>query len=126
MATLTALIMRSFGSSLLTAFADAGTQGIGTPNLDLLQIVNPGVGLQSTPQCDVNVDHTGVVHNPAVNPTNGTRVGVFFSTAATGSTTAQFFAGAFANPSNQDILQNINEGGNITYTLTYQGVASGS
>ena len=125
-ATLTAVIGRFFGSSLLNAFAYAGTQGVTPPNLDLIQIVNPGVGLTSTPICDVNVDYTGAVHNPAVNPTNGTRIGVFFSVAGTGSSTALFFSTAFANPSQLDIIQNINEGGNITYWLDYLGVNHGS
>jgi len=125
-ATATAHLAQVFGSTLKNAFKECGTQGIGPQNLDLIQIVNPGVGLQGTPICDINVDFAGVVHNPAVNPTNGTRLGVFFSFLPNGSTTAQFFQTAFANPSNLDIIQSINEGGNVTYFLNYQGVASGS
>ena len=125
-ATLTASIGRYFGSSILNAFAYAGTQGIAEPNLDLIQIVNSGLGTTSTPVCDVNVDYKGVVHNPALNPTNGTRIGVFFSTVASGGTTAQFFANAFANPSQLDIIQVANDGGNISYWLDYLGVAHGA
>lgn len=128
-ATLTALIARTFGSSLLTAFQECGTAGVGPQNLDLIQIVNAGnnAGNSVSPTVDVNVDHTGVVHNPALNPTNGTRLGVFFAiNTPNGSTTAQFFAGAFTNPSQQDIVQNVNEGGNVTYYLSYLGVATGS
>ena len=126
-ATLTALIARTFGSSLLTAFQECGTAGVGPQNLDLIQILNAGAGTASTPTVDINVDHTGTVHNPAVNPTNGTRLGVYYAAnTAAGSTTAQFFAAAFANLSQQDIIQNVNEGGNVTYFLNYQGVASGS
>ena len=125
-ATLTAVIGRYFGSSLVNAFAYAGTQGVAPPNLDLIQIVNPGVGLTATPICDINVDYTGAVHNPAVNPTNGTRIGVFFSTVASGGSTAQFFANAFANPSQLDIIQAANDGGNISYWLDYLGVAHGA
>ena len=126
-ATLTALISRTFGSSLLTAFQECGTAGVGPQNLDLIQILNQGAGTTNTPTVDVNVDHTGAVHNPAVSPTNGTRLGVYFAAnTAAGATTAQFFAAAFANPSNQDIIQNQNEGGNITYFLSSTGVATGS
>lgn len=58
--------------------------------------------------------------------TKGTRVGRFQTFLAAGSTLAQLFANAFSNPSNQDILQVMNQGGNISYYLDYQGVAHGS
>lgn len=103
-----------------TTLAGAFPQTPGTAqNLDLLQIVGPGLVVL------LNVDSTGAVHNPAVSPTNGTRVGVF-GTGLTSGTTAALFASAFANPSNLDILQAINQGGNIHYNLNYQGVAAGS
>lgn len=127
-ATTTAHLAQVFGSSIKNAFKECGTQGIGPQNLDLIQIINAGnnPGTGPTPICDINVDFAGVVHNPAVNPTNGTRLGVFFTFISNGSTTAQFFANAFANPSQMDIIQNVNEGGSVTYFLNYQGVASGS
>lgn len=107
------------GSTLAGAFPQVTGQGIGAQNLDLLQIVGPGLVVL------LNVDSTGVVHNPAVSPTNGTRVGQFFTNLASG-TTAALFASAFANPSQLDILQAINAGGNIHYNLNFQGVAAGS
>lgn len=55
-----------------------------------------------------------------------TRVGRFWSTLALGDTLAHYFANAFNNPSNQDILQVVNLGGNVSYYLNYQGVATGS
>src|ERR1700688_3155852 len=98
-ATPTAHLDRVFGTSIQNAFQECGTQGIGPQHLDLIQIVNAGnnPGTGPAPICDINVDYTGAVHNPAVNPTNGTRLGVYFSFVANGSTTAQFFASAFAN-----------------------------
>lgn len=126
-ATTAALRGRFQGSSLQNAFAQAGTQGIAAPNLDLLQIVIPGDQPgDGSVVVALNVDYTGAVHNPAVSPTNGTRLGVFNSTAPSGSTTALFFSTAFTNPSQQDIIQSIQEGGNISYYLSYAGVATGS
>lgn len=123
-ATLTAAIERVFGSSLQTAYQQPGGN---TQNLDLLQIVIPGdIAYGSALTVVLNVDYTGAVHNPAVSPTNGTRLGVFFSNLASTATTAALFASAFANPSQQDIVQNVNQGGNVTYYLNYQGVATGS
>lgn len=89
-------------------------------NLDLLQIINFGGSVL------LNVDSTGAVHNPAVSPTNGTRIGQFLTRLATGQTTAAYFADAFTNPSSLDIFQAINAGGNIHYNLTSAGVAVGS
>lgn len=123
-ATLTAVVERVFGTSLQTAYTQPGGN---TQNLDLLQIVIPGdIAYGSAPTVVLNVDYTGAVHNPAVSPTNGTRLGVFFSNLASNATTAALFASAFANPSQQDIVQNVNQGGNVTYYLNYQGVATGS
>lgn len=104
------------GLTLATAFPQV--QGF-AQNLDLLQIVGPGLTVL------LNVDSTGAVHNPAVSPTNGTRIGVFGTGLASG-TTAALFASAFANPAQLDIVQAINAGGNIHYNLNFQGVAAGS
>ena len=125
-ATLTALIARMQGSSLQNAFQQLTGQGVGPQNLDLIQIVTPGNIAYNTPTVLANIDYTGTVHFPAVAPTNGTRIGVFFTLLTSTATLAQIFASAFANPSNQDILQCINLGGNISYWLNYQGVATGS
>lgn len=108
------------GLTLATAFPQVNGFA---QNLDLLQIVS-----KSGTVILLNVDSTGVVHAPAVTPTNGTRVGVFATNFQTGNspTVAQLFADAFANPAQQDVLQVINEGGNTHYFLNYLGVATGS
>jgi hypothetical protein len=124
-ATNSAMLARVFGSSLQNAFAQINPSN--PQNLDLLQIIIPGdLVTGNPPTVVVNVDYTGAVHNPAVSPTQGTRLGTFQSNQPSGSTTAQFFTNAFSNPSQSDILQVINDGGNISYYLNYQGVATGS
>jgi hypothetical protein len=125
-ATTFAHLQRMLGSSLQNAFAQLTGQGIAAQNLDLIQIVIPGDIAYNTPTVALNVDYTGTVHNPAAAPTNGTRIGVFFSNLASSATTAQFFASAFANSALLDILQNINQSGSITYWLDYLGVAHGA
>jgi hypothetical protein len=60
--------------------------------------------------------------------TAGTRIGRFtsdFSPADT-YTLAQLVANTFTNPSNLDIFQAVNVGGNVHYYLDYLGVAHGS
>jgi hypothetical protein len=124
--TTTALLGRFQGSSLQNAFAQANS-GASPTNLDLLQIVIPGDQPgDGSVTVAVNVDHTGAVHNPASSPTNGTFLGVFESTAPNGSSPALFFSTAFDNPSLLDIIQSIQEGGNVSYYLSYAGVATGS
>ncbi|VVB52850.1 Uncharacterised protein [uncultured archaeon] len=108
------------GSTVATAWPQLPTQGVGAQNLDLLQIISQSGSVL------VNVDSAGAVHKPAVSATNGTRVGVFLSRLTSASSTAAIFADAFSNPSQFDILQVRNAGGNIHYNLTYQGVAVGS
>jgi hypothetical protein len=108
------------GTTVAGAWPQVSPNGIANQNLDLLQIVDLG-GL-----CVLNVDYQGTVHNPAVSATNGTRVGVFQTRLASGQSTASYFADAFTNPSQLDILQVINAGGNIHYNLNYLGVAAGS
>ena len=120
-ATLNALYsLNSTQSGTTLAGAFPQTPGLTAQNLDLLQIIGQGGSVL------LNVDSSGAVHNPAVSATAGTRIGQFFTRLASTATTAQFFADAFTNPSNQDIVQAINQGGNIHYNLNYQGVAAGS
>lgn len=120
MSTTTALYSQNStqgGSTLATAFPQV--QGF-AQNLDLLQITDLGDNVV------LNVDSAGAVHNPASSPTNGTRIGKFLTRLASGDTTAHYFADAFANPSQLDIFQAVNLGGNVHYSLSFQGVASGS
>jgi hypothetical protein len=121
MSTTTALIMQQLGANVAAAWPQVTPNGVGNQNLDLIQIVDNN-GLQVL----CNVDSTGTVHNPAVAATNGTRVGQFVSRLTSSATTAQLFADAFTNPSQLDILQVVNVGGNVHYSLNYQGVATGS
>ena len=94
-------------------------------NLDLIQILVQGGETTGAPSVVLNVDYQGKVHNPPVNPTIGTVLGVFFSPIVQ-TTTAGYFAAAFDNPLLLDILQVINPGGNISYWLDYLGVAHGA
>jgi hypothetical protein len=124
-ATLYAVQQRQPGSSVLTAFPQVTPNGVASQNLDLIQIVGEGG------QVLLNVDYTGAVHNPAVSPTTGaaqnTRVGVFYTRLTSSATTAQLFADVWSdNQAQNDILQVINNGGNISYYLNYLGVATGS
>jgi hypothetical protein len=123
-ATLTAMLDRLAapvvgGLSVQYAFSSNEAQ-----NLDLLQIVIPGDQTGGAPVVALNVDFKGVVHNPAVNPTNGTTLGVY--SAPVIGTTASLFAQAFVNPAQLDIVQIINPGGNISYWLDFLGVAHGA
>jgi hypothetical protein len=130
MATPTALIQQKTGAvvagaSVPQAWPNASTNA---QNLDLIQIIDIGGSIV------LNVDYLGTVHNPAVNPTTsgggGTgqvRIAQYLTRLASGSTTAAFFADAFENLAQLDILQVISPtGGNVTYSLNYLGVASGS
>lgn len=122
-ATLYALQGRYAGSSVLNAFA-----GGAPASQDLIQLVIVGdITAGDPPTVTLNVDKNGTVHNPAVSPTQGARVGTFETSAASGATTAQKFAGAWpTNPSSLDIIQVINQGGNTSYWLDVNGVAHGS
>jgi hypothetical protein len=122
------------GASLVLAFPQVNGFA---QNLDILQITvpgeQPGSPNAATPIVALNVDSAGVVHNPAVNPTNGTRLGAFHAGDRTSSsTTAQLFASAWrwnstvGQGAQADILQIVNLGGNISYWLDYLGVAHGS
>jgi hypothetical protein len=120
--TPTAVLVQQAGQSLAAAFPQVNGFA---QNLDLIQITSDGAVL-------VNVDSTGAVHNPAVNPTTfdggagATRIGQFETHLSSGDTTAHYFADAFTNLSNLDILQVINLGGNVSYWLDFLGVAHGS
>jgi len=117
-ATGTAQIQSQPGTSWDNAWAQVTPNGVASQNLDLLQIIDNG-GLVV-----LNVDHAGVVHNPAASATNGARVGVFQTRLASGDTTAHYFADAFANPSQLDILQVISPtGGSVVKFLDYLGVS---
>ena len=108
-------------STVAGAWPQVAPNGIAAQNLDLLQIV--GIGGTNL----VNVTYNGTVNFPAVSPTDGTRIGVFFSRLTSSATLAQIFADAFSENNQQlDIIQVRNSGGNIHYNLNYQGVASGS
>lgn len=113
--TATALLSRKQGPSLATVSSQLDSR-----NLDTLQIVDEGGGVL------LNVDYAGVVHNPAVSPTASSQKAPYQTRLTSGATTAQLFAEAFSNPSQLDILQVINIGGNISYYLDYLGVAHGA
>jgi hypothetical protein len=116
------LISRNLGSSVLTAWPQPTGQGVGSPKLDLIQIVdNNGATVL------LNVDFAGAVHYPAVNPTNGTRVGQFV-TRLDGTATLDALSDDTwtNNPDFEDIIQVINIGGNISYWLDYLLFAHGS
>jgi hypothetical protein len=109
-----------------TTVAGAFPQVNTSQNLDLLQIVGQGGSIL------LNVDYQGTVHKPASAATTtaggigATRIGQFQSRLSSTASTAQLFADAFANAAQLDIIQIINEGGNVHYNLNYLGVAAGS
>jgi hypothetical protein len=109
-----------------TTVAGAFPQVNTSQNQDLLQIVGQGGSIL------LNVDYQGTVHKPAVSATTAaggvgaTRIGQFQSRLSSSASTAQLFADAFTNTAQIDIIQIINQGGNIHYNLNYLGVAAGS
>lgn len=121
--TLYAHLFRLQGQSLAQALPQVGNVN---SNIDILQITDDNGN-----NVLLNVDFAGVVHNPAVNPTatpafDNTRLGQYQSSLSVGATTAQLFASAFSNLAQQDIIQVINNGGNVSYWLDFLGVAHGS
>lgn len=115
-ATGTAVLQAQPGTSWATAFPPVPPNG--GQNLDIIQIVAEGQGVV------LNVDSSGVVHNPASNATNGTRLGVFETTLLSGDTTAHYFANAFTNPANLDIVQVISPTGqSVANYIDYLGVS---
>lgn len=77
-----------------------------------------------TTSSQVNETHAAT----ALPYTVGTRIGRFASNfgIADSFTLAALVADTFANPSQLDIFQAVNAGGNIHYYLDFQGVAHGS
>jgi hypothetical protein len=115
--TSTALYQQQAGSSWATAWPQVTPNGVGPNDHDILNIVDEGGGIL------LNIDYAGVVHNPASGSTGSlTRLGQFFTTLTSG-TTAQLFANAFDNPANLDIIQIINEGGNVVNYIDYTGTS---
>jgi hypothetical protein len=93
-------------------------------NGEFVITANDTTTITVTTTTQVNETHAAT----AIPYTVGTRIGRFdtdFSLSST-YTTAQLFADAFKNPSNLDIFQGINIGGNVHYYLDYQGAAHGS
>lgn len=120
------LISRNLGSSVLTAWPQPTSQGAGAPKLDIIQIVNQGEGGKGL-NVVLNVDYAGVVHYPAVSPTDGTRLGQYFTRLNSSATLAALSLDTWTNnPAQEDIIQVINLGGNISYWLDYVLVAHGS
>jgi hypothetical protein len=89
------------GSSLATAFANPN-------NFDLMQVVNEGGRIVW------NLTAAGYTFVNPVSPTPNTILGKFFGSS---------FAAAFNNPNSLDVLQIINEGGQIIFGVTGQGSA---
>jgi hypothetical protein len=120
------LISQNLGASVLTAWPQVTTQGVGGMFLDLVQIARQGDDGDSV--IVLNVDFGGIVHYPALNPTNGFRIGQYFTRTLgfPNTTLPVLMADAFTNPSLLDIIQVINLGGNISYWWDYLGVAHGS
>ena len=116
------LISQNLGSSVLTAWPQITTEGTIQQFLDLVQIVDEGGNVV------LNVNFAGLVNYPAVLPTNGTRIGQFYTRTSGFPTTTLpiLMADTFTNPSLLDIIQVINLGGNISYFWDYLGVAHGS
>jgi hypothetical protein len=125
------LISQNLGASVLTAWPQVTPNSVSSQFLDLIQIVQEGDDVDTAPMV-LNVDYTGAVHYPAINPTNGTRIGQWFTRLglpANGiptATLAAVMADTFTNPSLLDIIQVINLGGNISYWWDYLGLAHGS
>lgn len=89
-------------------------------------VASTGSTLVVVTTTQVNETHAGTATLGTLSGTNSTRVGVFNTNLPPSSTLAQLFADAFSNPQQDDILQVINAGGNVSYFLNYQGVATGS
>jgi hypothetical protein len=125
-ATNNCLISRNLGASVVTAWPQPTSQGAGSPNLDILQIVNQGEGGKGL-NVILNVDYTGTIHYPAVSPSDGTRLGQYFTRLNGTATLAALSADTWTNnPAQEDIIQVIQLGGNICYLINYLLVAYGS
>lgn len=119
------LISRNQGQSVLLAWPQ-NSPGVQGQFLDLVQIVDEGGNYV------LNVDFSGAVHYPAILPTNGVRGGQYltrYGLSGSGlpiTTLSQVMHDTFTNPSNLDIYQVINNGGNISWWWNSEGVATGS
>jgi hypothetical protein len=128
-----AIIMAATNYAMLGSFNGVGATkalaygnafGPSSNSIDVMQIIDANGNIL------LNVDSAGVVHNPASSATTDdsglpkTRLGAF-RTHLTGSpTTANLFADAFTNPSNQDIIQITSpNGASVSYYIDYQGVS---
>lgn len=97
-------------SSLIIAAFDTT---LGNSLQDLLQIVDP------FGKVVFNIDVFGVANDNPASPSATAILGQF--QAHSGSTRAQYIASAFANPSNLDIIQIVQPGGNVAYYVDYLG-----
>jgi hypothetical protein len=123
-ATLNAVQQAQPGASVLTAWPQPTTQGIAS-TFDLIHIANYGL------ETLVVVNYQGtVLRNTGTTPpasSAGYLVGKFLTRLTSAATTAQIFADVWSqNNTNDDILQVVNVGGNISYWLDFLGVAHGS
>jgi hypothetical protein len=119
-ATVQCLISRNAGASVITAWPQVTPNRLAPQFLDLVQIVDEGDNII------LNVDFGGTVHYPAVLPTNGVRIGQFYTHLIGTPLLPALMAETFTNPSFLDIIQVINNGGAISYWWDYLGVAHGS
>jgi hypothetical protein len=114
------LLSRNLGSSVLTAWPQVTFDGGVSKFLDLIQIVDEG-GITV-----LNLSYNGTVNYPAVNPTPGTRIGVYYTKLNGSATLAAVVADTWKNWDQEDIIQVINVGGNISYFWNWLGIAYGS
>lgn len=112
--------------SIATSFAmlkriqSASSAALYNPlDLDLIQIATEG------DDTVISVNFAGVVTLVPSTHTNGTLFGRYFAaTTSLTMTVAQYFALAFTNPQQYDILQMISgAGGGIVWHLDYLGVS---
>jgi hypothetical protein len=112
-------LSRNEGQSVLLAWPQ-NSPGTAGQFLDLVQITDAGGTTL------LNVTFNGTVNYPAVNPTVGTRIGVFDSRLNSTATLAALMADTWTNPLQLDIIQVQNAGGFISYFWNYLGQAFGS
>jgi hypothetical protein len=99
----------------------------GTNNVTALVISSTATTLVVAYSAQVAETQAGLATLPSsFAATNGTRLGQYYTRLTTSATIAQLFADAFTNPSLLDIVHIVNLGGNVSYVLDHNGVASGS
>jgi hypothetical protein len=117
-----AILGQFFGTSWANAFGP-GASGFDSNSLDIFQIIDHSGSVL------VNVDSTGAVHKPAVSATTDdsglpkTRLGAFYTRLTSAATLAQIIADVFSNPSSLDLVQIIQQGGNIVNWIDSAGVS---